>query len=104
MKTERKQPFGNEARKHLEKLLTSSVYQVRVEYNQRDRYGRILGTVFSDSGGDVLNGLMVRAGYAWAYRKYSEEYIPLEILARKERAGLWADANPVPPWEWRKRH
>lgn len=27
----------------------------------------------------------------------------LEKRARAERRGLWADADPVPPWEWRRR-
>jgi len=26
----------------------------------------------------------------------------MEVAARRERLGLWADAHPVPPWEWRK--
>ncbi len=25
-----------------------------------------------------------------------------EQEARAKRAGLWADAAPVPPWDWRK--
>jgi endonuclease YncB( thermonuclease family) len=24
--------------------------------------------------------------------------------AREERKGWWADPQPVPPWEWRKRN
>jgi micrococcal nuclease len=27
----------------------------------------------------------------------------LEMEARKDKKGLWADPQPVPPWEWRKR-
>ena len=27
----------------------------------------------------------------------------LEKEAREGRKGLWADPQPVPPWEWRKR-
>jgi len=27
----------------------------------------------------------------------------LEQEAREARIGLWADPQPVPPWEWRKR-
>ena len=27
----------------------------------------------------------------------------LENEAKEAKAGLWADADPAPPWEWRKR-
>ena len=27
----------------------------------------------------------------------------LEKNTREARKGLWADPQPVPPWEWRKR-
>lgn len=28
----------------------------------------------------------------------------LESEARKAQRGIWADPQPVPPWEWRKRN
>jgi len=27
----------------------------------------------------------------------------LETEAREGQKGLWADSQPVPPWEWRKK-
>ena len=46
---------------------------------------------------------------AWHFRTYTYEHDPqqrgqyafAEEEARAKRAGLWKDANPVPPWEWR---
>jgi len=50
---------------------------------------------------------MVTEGWAWAYRKYlgrphSSDYMGAEERARARRLGLWRDANPRPPWEFRK--
>ena len=43
-------------------------------------------------------------GYAWVYRKYSKdaELLELEAEAKREKRGLWADPNPIPPWEWQR--
>lgn len=43
---------------------------------------------------------------AWVYERYNEdESLPaLQREAQEQKRGLWADANPVPPWEWRIRN
>ena len=54
--------------------------------------------------GRVLNQESVRAGFAWSYRKYAPEDETLRQLGQEARhatRGLWADPNPIPPWEWR---
>ncbi len=67
-----------------------------------DRYGRIVGRVYVDRV-DV-NRELVAQGFAWVYRKYSNdaELPELEAKAKETGLGLWADANPIPPWEWRR--
>ncbi len=67
-----------------------------------DRYGRIEGRVYVD-GVDV-NRELVAGGVAWVYRKYSNDadLLELEADARQKGLGLWADPNPIPPWEWRR--
>jgi micrococcal nuclease len=30
------------------------------------------------------------------------EFAAAEFDARRNRRGLWADRNPIPPWEFRK--
>ena len=70
-----------------------------------DRYGRTVGEVILPDG-RVLNHELVRAGLAWWYRRYAPDDKTLEQLERGARGanrGLWADPNPVPPWEWRRR-
>jgi len=47
---------------------------------------------------------MVEAGLAWHYVQFSKnkELAAAEKTAKETRLGLWADKEPVPPWEWRK--
>ena len=67
-----------------------------------DRYGRIVGRVYV--GGIDVNRELVAQGYAGVYRKYSDdaELLRLEAEAKQKGLGLWAEPNPVPPWEWRR--
>ena len=53
--------------------------------------------------GRSLSQELVRAGYAWWFRKYSRDgrLARLEEEARQDRRGLWADAAPQAPWEYR---
>lgn len=97
---ERKQPFGTRASQALSKLAFGK--QARVVKVTTDRYGRIVGRVYVDRI-DVNRELVAR-GYAWVYRKYSNdaELLKLEADAKEQGLGLWADPNPIPPWEWRR--
>ena len=69
-----------------------------------DKYGRTIGDV-TLSDGTSLNRELVRAGMCWWYRTYApndRELEKLEVEARSDRRGLWADPTPVPPWAYRK--
>ena len=98
---EKKQAFGNASRKFLSGLVANR--EVRVTYAKRDRYGRILGTVFVD--GRDINLEMLKAGMAWHYKKYDTNpaYAKAETEARAARRGLWQEKNPTPPETFRKR-
>lgn len=64
----------------------------------------ILG-VTADCNGIDVNAEMVRVGMAWVYDKYVTDRSPyaLQDAAKAARRGLWADPDPMPPWEWRHR-
>jgi micrococcal nuclease len=94
---EAKQPFGSRAKQFTSERVFGK--DVRVVVRDHDRYGRTVGVV--SAAGKSLNADLVRAGMAWAYRRYSERYVGLEAEARRAKRGLWADAKPVPPWEFR---
>jgi micrococcal nuclease len=56
--------------------------------------------------GTNVNQTLVEDGWCWWYWKYALGDTVLEGLekeAREGKKGLWADPQPVPPWEWRKR-
>jgi endonuclease YncB( thermonuclease family) len=103
---ERKQAYGNASRQHLASLVAGKA--VTVEWDKRDRYGRIVGFVLVD--GQDANLEQLKAGMAWFYRYYQKElspdkrtlYAQAEDKARVERVGLWRNKNPMPPWEWRR--
>ena len=76
---------------------------VKVWETDIDGYGRIVGFVFI--GGKNLNKELLSVGLAWHYKQYSRDpaLAKLEFRARSEKLGLWADPDPVPPWEWRRQ-
>lgn len=74
----------------------------------KDRYGRTIADVILPDG-DNLNQILVKEGMCWWYRKYAPGNMvlaELETEARRKRMGLWAEAQPIPPWQWRgsRRH
>lgn len=98
---EAKQAFGNRAKQELSELVFGKA--VRVEVEDKDRYGRTVGRVFV---GDIaVNAEMVRRGFAWWYREYAKKSVELataEAEARNAKRGLWAEPNAVAPWEFRR--
>jgi micrococcal nuclease len=97
------QPFGETAKKALlAKILWK---KVSAEIVDIDQYQRAVA-VIRYAGRDI-NREMVAEGMAWAYRQYllapyASVYLDAENRARSQRAGLWRDANPLPPWEFRR--
>ncbi|MGB0957690.1 MAG: thermonuclease family protein [Litorivicinus sp.] len=64
----------------------------------RDAYGRRVSVCHAGAG--ELNALMVQAGHAVAYRRYTDRYAADEAMARDNRAGLWA-GDFERPERWR---
>lgn len=99
---EKAQAFGNKAKRFTASLVAGKI--VDIESVIKDRYGRTVALV--RVAGKNVNEEIVRAGYAWVYRKYCKKsfcggWYDLEWIARNNRRGLWADKNAIPPWEWR---
>ena len=71
-------------------------------------YKRILGDVYvaGEYGRELwVNREMIEAGMAWHYVHYDRRQIlaDAEGNARASRRGLWFDAKPEPPWDFRAR-
>jgi len=108
---EPRQPYGEKATDALNTLVAGK--QVRVEWNKKDPYGRIVGDVYlpnpdaeSGESADIwLNLRLIETGGAWHFKSYDKRdaLAEAEQQARTEKVGLWAEANPEPPWEFRKR-
>lgn len=97
------QPFGEVAKRTLMYKIMGR--RVMAEIVDIDEYKRAVA-VIRYSGRDI-NREMVAEGLAWAYRRYLQgpyalEYIGAEDRARARHTGLWRDANPRPPWEFRQ--
>jgi hypothetical protein len=96
---EKSQAYGQRSKQSLSDLVFGK--QVRVEQQDRDRYGWVVGRVYAE-GLDV-NAEQVKRGMAWVYRKYARDQtlFPLEHEAKNAKLGLWADPYAIPPWEYR---
>jgi len=99
------QPFGGRAKQALAALCFDRRAQVRpIPVNGGlDRYGRTVAHV--SCNGVNANTEQVRSGMAWVFERYvtDRSLYRLQGDARTAHRGLWADSQPVPPWEWRRR-
>jgi endonuclease YncB( thermonuclease family) len=104
---ERRQAFGNVSKESLAEQVAGQ--SVAVEWDKVDRYGRKVGKVLL--GGLDSNLVQVKRGLAWHYKQYQREqsptdrqsYAAAEAEAREAKLGLWRDAEPMPPWEFRHK-
>lgn len=96
---ELKQPYGKKSKQFLANLIAGEA--VEVEENGKDKYKRVLGVVYYN--GQDINAQMVSSGYAWAFVKYSKDYVKHQEYAVSKKFGLWSDKEPIAPWEFRKK-
>lgn len=98
---EKAQAFGTKAKQFASDLCFGKT--VTVINTGRDRYGRIVGKVVTEDGVNV-NEELVKAGYAWHYKQYSDSELldEYEQQAREQKLGLWSAKRPVAPWDYRR--
>lgn len=96
------QAWGREARDALASVALHRT--VIVSTRARDRYERIVARV--RVGPADLGAWMVARGQAWSdgYRGRGGPYARQQAAAIDARLGLWADAAPLRPRDFRRRH
>lgn len=72
--------------------------RVECEALDKDPYGRIIGRCFHN--GIDKNALLVEEGLAWAFRRFSDDYVELEERARALGIGVW-QGEAEAPWDYR---
>lgn len=103
---EKGQPFGMASKRSLSDLAFNR--DALAECGKVDRYGREVCRVLV--GGADVGLSQIEAGLAWYFKRYAKELPPdrrvqyddMEKQAKSSRRGLWADAEPVAPWDWRQ--
>ncbi|MDB0284727.1 nuclease, partial [Acinetobacter baumannii] len=90
---EKNQPFGSRSKQALSDLVFNKY--VYIKESGFDKHNRMIATVMK--GNDPINRIMVKDGFAWAYKEYLNDPIilNLETYAKKNRVGLWQDPNPI---------
>ncbi|PSQ95699.1 MAG: nuclease [Bacteroidetes bacterium SW_9_63_38] len=99
------QPYGDKATKAARRYLSDE--RVRVLVREEGAYGRTIARLHIQ--GRSLAELLVRDGLAWHSDRYAPDETELRRLERQARnadRGLWAESDPIPPWDWRdgERH
>jgi micrococcal nuclease len=96
--------LGQAYSKKSKEVLSALVFDKTCDVESRggDKYGRTIGRV-TTNGKDV-NAAMLEAGMAWHFEKYDdrESMAALQKAAQASKDGLWAEPEPIPPWDWRK--
>ena len=103
--------------RHAHFLYYDAVQRHAEQRGRYDRYQRRVGIVriappdcVSCAPSIDVGLALISAGLAWHYRSYEREqntadrdyYRSAEAGARARQDGLWADAAPTPPWDWRR--
>lgn len=78
-------PCGDLATRHLERLIDGAA--VACDDRGSDDYDRVIAVCFANTTN--INAQLVLDGMAWAFRTYSNDFVPEEGTARQKGVGIW---------------
>ena len=98
---EKKVFCGELSKQKLKKKISSNIVSC-IKEEKKDKYQRIIAECFIN--GESLSSFMVRNGYAFDYKRYSNrKYAQDEEYAKINKLGIWKMKFEY-PWEWRKKN
>ena len=99
---EKTQARGIEAKNFTQALCGSQ--QVSYKIIDEDRYGRKIAKIYVC--GRYLSEELVKNGFAWVYRRYTDDknLISEENQAKLAKRGIWADYGVQNPQDYRITH
>lgn len=89
------QPFGPQAHRFTEQLLTGKKVRLELGKQPRDKYGRLLAYIYTENG-QMVNEMLLKKGLARvAYvfppdTKYVDKFRRIENSARERKLGVWS--------------
>lgn len=92
-------PAGRMAATRLQALTAGR--SIICQEKDRDRYGRTVA--ICRVSGEDLGAILVREGFAWAFTRFSVDYVGQQEEARIANRGVHAH-DCTPAWEWRARN
>jgi endonuclease YncB( thermonuclease family) len=109
---ENHQPYAEQSRRHLGEMLRGR--RLRIDPIKQDVFDRTVAKVWvldADLPPADAALSLVEAGLAWHFVRYRADQPPADVpryaqaerTARARRAGLWQDAEPEAPWDFRAR-
>jgi len=100
---EKQQPYGNDARAALKRLIEGR--RVYVDVIETDQYKRKVAHVYRLPDRLDVRRTLVHDGHVWVWRKYARDrqLFALEDAARAAHMGIWAlrESERMPPWQFR---
>ncbi len=86
------EPFGNESKAYMETFVLKKKVRISSGKEPLDKYGRTLAYVYLKDG-TLVNGRIIKDGWAMAYQRFDFEYkdlfIAYEKEARSKAIGIW---------------